>query len=283
LPAGKLAYHDLGDGRPLVFVHGVFLNANEWRAVAPPLAEDFRCLVPTLPFGGHRLPLEPEADLSPPGVADLLADFLDALELRDAVVVANDTGGAFTQIMLTRQPARVGAVVLTNCDAFERFLPPRFRYLQLLARLPGTAWLTGQILRVPLTWRLPITFGTLTKRPIERPIMRSYVDPLRAQAGTRRDLTKVLRGIDNRYTLEAAVRLKSFERPVLLAWAREDRNFPPSLGRRLEEALPRARMVTVEDSFSFVPEDQPDWLVEQIRAFLGDVAAAPEATGGAMS
>lgn len=268
VPAGTVAYRDIGTGRPLVFVHGLMLNAHFYRKVAPPLAQGFRCIVPTLPLGSHRIPLRPDADLSPAGVADLLADFLDALDLSEVVLVAADTGGAFTQVMLTRRPERVGAVLFTNCDAFERFLPPRFRYLQVLSRLPGAAWQTGQVLRFPITWRLPITFGTLTKRPIDHATMRSYLDPLRENAGVRRDLTKLLRRIDKRYTLEAAGRLVSFDRPVLLAWASEDRNFPLSLGRRLERVFPDARMITVDDSLTFVPEDRPDWLVEQIRAFL---------------
>src|SRR3990170_2706411 len=89
---GTVECHELGRGRPVLFVHGLMVHGGLWRKVVPTLAEGYRCLVPTLPLGSHRLPMHPHADLSPPGIADLLADIVDALHAHDAVVVGNDTG-----------------------------------------------------------------------------------------------------------------------------------------------------------------------------------------------
>ena len=107
-----------------------------------------------------------DADLSPYGLAKLLADFIAALELEDVTLVGNDTGGAICQITTTRHPERLGRLVLTPCDAYENFLPPAFRYLQALARVPGGIAAVAASMRIPAVRRTPLAFGWLAKRPI---------------------------------------------------------------------------------------------------------------------
>ena len=273
LPQGTVRYFERGAGRPVVFVHGLLVNAELWRKVVPAVAEaGFRCIAPDLPLGAHELPLRPDADLSPPGVADLIADFLDALDLRDVLLVANDTGGALTQLVLTRRPERVGAVVFTPSDCFESFFPPIFAPLPKLARVPGFGLLTAALLRVKPLQRLPIAFGWVAKHPVEDKIVRRYLEPAWRSAGVRRDLRRFVRRVSNRYTLEAAPKLAAFGKPVLLAWAGEDKLFPMPLARRFAEAFPDARLVEIEDSYTFVPEDQPGALAGHIVEFAGVMA-----------
>jgi pimeloyl-ACP methyl ester carboxylesterase len=274
LPEGLIRYHERGDGPPVVFVHGLLVNADLWRAVVPPVARSgFRCIAPDWPFGSHEVAV-PNADLSPPGAAALVASFLDRLDLRDATVVANDTGGAITQILMTQHPDRVGRVVLTSCDSLERFFPPAFATLPKLARLPGSMWILAQLLRVRALQRLPFTFGWVAKRPIPSPIVESYLLPSRRDAALRRDLRRFLRGVHRRHTLAAARQLPGFTKPVLLAWAEEDRLFPVELAHRLAALLQRATVVTIEDSYTFVPEDQPDVLAGVVVDFIRTHATA---------
>jgi pimeloyl-ACP methyl ester carboxylesterase len=250
-----------------VLLHGLSLHAGFWRKVVPLLAPELRCVAPTLPLGGHSRPMAPGADLSPPGLAGLVADLLERLDLRDVVLVGNDTGGALAQILATTRPERVGALVLTPCDAFERFFPWQFKPLQVLGHVPGTPLVAGQALRVAALRRSPLGFGLLTKHGIPDDVSDSYVAPLRRSAGVRRDLGKVLRGIRRRHTLEAAERLRAFERPALIAWAAEDKVFPVADGRRLAALLPDARLELIHDSLTYVPEDQPERLAALIRDF----------------
>ena len=124
LPQGTIRYRERGRGTPIVFVHGVLANGDLWRDVVPRLAETHRCITPDWPLGSHEVPMEATADLSTPGLARLVADFLAALDLRDVTLVANDTGGAVCQLVVTSHPERIARLVLTSCDAFEVF-PPR--------------------------------------------------------------------------------------------------------------------------------------------------------------
>lgn len=269
LPQGTIAYAESGSGDPAVFVHGLLVDGRLWRKVVPLLEGEMRCLVPDLPLGSHLTPMRPEADLSPPGLARLLADYVEALELERVTLVANDTGGAIAQIMAANHPERIGRLVLTPCDAFDNFLPPAFRPLQYSARVPGL--LTGimQGMRLAPVRRLPIAFGWLIKRDPDDELLADWIRPFLADRGIRRDTVKVLKGISPRHTEEAAEKLRSFDRPTLLAWAREDRFFKPRFAERLAETIPGARLEWIEDSYTFVSEDQPERLAELITAFVG--------------
>ncbi len=268
LSAGPIEYLDSGgDGPSILFVHGLLANADLWRPVLPRLAGDARCVVPTLPLGGHRKPMKPDADLSPRGVARLLAEFIDELGLSDVTAVGNDTGGAICQLLVTEHPDRVARLVLTPSDCFEYFFPPRFRPLQWASKVPGLLSLAVQPMRLNAVFNSPLGFGDATKRKIPREVSAALMRPYFTNRGIRRDTERFVRGVSNRDTLAAAERLRDFDRPVLLAWAREDRFFPVELAERLLERLPNGRLELIDDSYTFVPLDQPERLVQLLREF----------------
>lgn len=271
LSAGTIEYEDVGSGEPILLLHGLVLSSSFWDKVVPALSQRHRCLVPTLPLGGHRVPMRRDADLTPPAVADLVAELVRELGLDRPVVVANDTGGAIAQLLVTRHPDVARALVLTPCDAFEHFLPWQFRHLQVLARVPGAAWQTAQLLRSARFRRGPLGLGLLSKHGIPDEVSAEWVRPLQQSSEVRRDLVKVLRGISTRHTLAAAKALPGFDRPALVAWAREDRVFPVSDAVKLVDLMPDARLELLDDSGSYVPLDQPDRLVEAILAFTWEL------------
>jgi pimeloyl-ACP methyl ester carboxylesterase len=268
VPAGMLEYRERGRGAPLVFVHGAAVNGDLWRKVVPELAGEHRCITLDVPLGGHSIALDGEPDLSLFGVARIVADFLEALDVRDVTVVANDTGGAVSQALVGRYPERIGRLVLTSCDAFENFPPKAVAYLPWLARVPASFGLVGHALRLRPLQRLPITYGWATHRPIERRIVDSYMSGLRTSAGVRRDFARMLRAADPRDTVEAAELLRSFDRPALVVWAADDKFFPREHGRRLAELLPQGRFELVSDSRTFIPEDNPKALVGLLHSVL---------------
>ena len=270
---GTIAYSESGpaDAPAIVFVHGAFVDGTLWRNVVPRLEGSYRCVVPDLPLGSHVTPMKPDADLSPPGLAKLVADFIQSLELDDVTLVGNDTGGAICQLVVTRHPERIGRLVLTPCDAYENFLPPAFRYLQWLARVPGGVWAVAQAMRFPASRRSPNAFGWLSKRSIPAEVLAAWTAPVIRDREVRRDLREVLRGISNRYTLEAATRLREFGGPTMLAWATEDRFFKPRFAERLAADIPGSRLEWIDDARTFVSEDQP----ERLAALIADHAQAP--------
>jgi pimeloyl-ACP methyl ester carboxylesterase len=271
LPQGAVRYHSVGSGPAVVFVHGALVNANLWRKVVAELSADFRCVTLDLPFGSHVVPMAPDADLSPPAVADLIADAIEALELDDVTLVGNDTGGAICQIVVTRRPERIGALVLTSCDAFDNFPPKLMKPIMPL--LSHAALLRATLAPARARAVQRAIFGALAKRPVEPEVLDSYALPAVTSGDVRRDLARFMAGLDKRHTLEAAERLPAFDKPAVIAWSREDRFFPPDHGERLAELLSQGRLEWIEDSRTFSPEDQPARVAELV-ASLSAVGAA---------
>lgn len=210
--------------------------------------------------------MDANADLTPPGLARLLRDFLNAVGAERVTLVGNDTGGAICQVFPVRYPERVSRLVLTNCDAFEGFLPPSLRPLQYGARVPGFTAVLLRSLRIGLVSQL--VFASVAKTPIPRAGREAYLRGVIGDASVRRDFQAVLRGISSRYTIEAAREFPEFERPVLLVWAEDDFFFPMSSAERLAGAFPGARLERVADSRAFVPIDRLRRLAESIAAFV---------------
>jgi pimeloyl-ACP methyl ester carboxylesterase len=268
LPQGRLRWFEAGTGSPIVFVHGLLVNANLWRKVVANLSAEFRCITLDLPLGSHTLPMPEAADLTPHGLADLIADALDALELEDVALVGNDTGGALCQMVVTRRPERIGRLVLTSCDYRDNFPPPMFRYFKPAAAIPGAMKLLMLPMRLRAPRRLPFAFGWLVARPIGRQAEDSYLLPGMTVAGVERDLRRVIKGLHTRYTNEAADRLGEFDKPALIAWSREDRFFKPTHAQRLAQDLPNAQLEWIENARSLSPEDEPGRLAELIGGFV---------------
>lgn len=268
LPQGTLRYHDDGTGEPLVFVHGLVTNADHWRHVIPDLRDDYRCLAPDLPLGAHDVSMEPDADLTPAGLADLLVAFLEAIDLESATFVGNDTGGAFCQVLLATRPEAVDRLVLAPCDAFDRFLPMPYRPLQWGARSRWATILGVQSLRFGLVRRL--AFAPVTRTGVPQGLLRAYVARLLDDAAVRRDLRAVLRGISSGYTNLAARSFPELECPVLVVWGPDDPVFPIEDGRRLARLFPDSRFVEIRGTRAFVPEDRPGGLVDAMQKFLAE-------------
>lgn len=278
LKQGTIHYRETGpaDGPPVVFVHGLLVNGALWRKVVPELDGELRCIVPDWPLGSHEIALERGADRTPAGMADLIADFIAALDLEDVTLVANDTGGALSQIMVTRRPERIGRLVLTPCDAFDNFLPKMFRPLQHVAKIPGALLALSQPSRLPAV-RRPI-YGVLTKESVPDEITAAWALPPLRDSGVRRDVLGLLKTIHPRYTLDAAAKLSAFDRPVLIAWGPEDRFFPFEHAERLAAILPDARVERVDGARTFISEDQPVRLAGLIRDFVSEQGPAPGST-----
>jgi len=274
LPQGIVHYRDEGEGPTLVFVHGALVNGRLWEPVVDRLSAHARCIVPDLPLGSHPVAMNKEADLTPHGLARLIADFIAALALEDVTLVGNDTGGALCQLVAARHPERLGRLVLTNCDAYDVFPPALFKPLFYAAQLPGFVRAIAQPLRIGALRDSPIAFGWLAKHGIPAEITRSWLEPVLSSRGVRRDVRKLFRGVTPRLTQEAAARFGEFDRPVLVAWAPEKDFFPVEYGERLARDFPRGRLERIEDSWTFVPEDQPERLAQLIAEFVREPAEA---------
>jgi pimeloyl-ACP methyl ester carboxylesterase len=276
LPQGRLAYRAAGPATStspaVVFVHGVLVDARLWEAVADRLAaEGIRSYAPTLPLGAHQSPMNPDADLSPSGIAQLTLDFIAALGLSEVTIVGNDTGGAICQVMLGADTSRIGAAVLTDCDALSTFPPRALAPLLQALRHPGLVACLAVGLRLEKVRHGRLAYGPLSSGQIDRGLTRDWVQPL-ASKDIRRDIAKFARGVHPRVLLDAASRFSQFSGPVRILWGEDDPFFRTELGRQLTDAFPRATLSTVPAGRTFLPLDHPDELVREITAVTRDTA-----------
>jgi pimeloyl-ACP methyl ester carboxylesterase len=270
LSSGPVRYREAGDGEPLLFVHGLLVDGRLWHEAAATLAGRHRCIVPDWPLGSHRAPMNADADLAPPAVATLIAEFVAAIGLERVTLVGNDSGGAISQMVAADHGESVSRLILTNCDTFEHFPPFPFSLMGPIARLPGGMSLLTPPFRLGAVRRT--TYGMLAREPIAPALVDSWVEPGLHDAAIRRDARKLITGAHKRQTLAAAEKLASFERPALFAWGTADRFFKVAHAERLAAVIPDARIVPIEGAGTFVALDRPQELAEAIGAFLGSPA-----------
>lgn len=265
LPAGTVRYREAGEGKPVVFVHGYLVDGRLWDGVVDRLSDRFRCLAPDWPLAAHQVAMNPDADLSPPGLARIVADFLDRLELEDVTIVGNDSGGAVSQILVANHPERIGRLVLTNCDTHENFPPGMFKAMPPLAKLPGGMFVLSAPFRIPAVARR--AFAPFAKTKIPNELIASWMEPATKDRNVMRDAKKVTAGMNKRHTLEAANKLRTTHIPIRLLWAPGDKYFPISYAERLASEVPNAEIVQILDAKTFVPLDQPERVAEEIAGF----------------
>jgi pimeloyl-ACP methyl ester carboxylesterase len=274
LGSGVIHYESSGppDGRPLVFVHGYAMGSSLWRGLSERLSsKGFLCIAPTWPLGAHTDPMRQETVLTMEGIAAIVGEFLDGLSLEDVVLVGNDTGGAVAQILATTTPNRLGALVLTGCDAFEHFPPPILRPL-IAAAKAGPAF-TAALQPLRTRFGRKRAYGALAHRDIDR-LVAEWLEPALGDPRIRADLRRFTASLNRDSSLRAAERLPQFTKPALIAWSSDDEFFPLEDGHRLAAALPNSRLEVIEDSRTFSMIDQPDTLAELIAEFADRSAAA---------
>lgn len=273
LPQGTVAYRDEGQGPAIVFSHGIFVDSSLWDGLVERLVPaGFRCIRPQTPMGCHRIPLNPDAALSPPKVADLLADFIDALDLGPVPVVGSDSGGAVAQMLAAQHPEKVSALILANCDALEVYPPVPFNLLPLMARLPGGIAPLAAVMRLkPVRWA---TYRVLAVDPIPDDQLKAWLAPSRQIPGVRRDINRLLGAVEKSQSFEAAEKLRTFDSPVLLVWGDRDRIFKVDLAERLAAMIPGAKIERVEGGRTFVMLDNPEEVSRRIIDFLTPLTAS---------
>jgi len=267
LSAGNIHYDRSGpvDGRTVVFVHGYAMGRSLWRPVIERLsAHGLDCVAPTWPLGAHTEAMREGADLSMEGVAATVAELLEALGLDDVVLVGNDTGGAIAQLVAVGRPERLGALVLTSCDAFEHFPPPILKPLIAAAKLPPAFAAALQPMRTRFGRKR--AYGALAHADIDH-LASEWIEPALTDSRVREDLRRFTASLTRETTVAAGERLPEFGQPALVAWSADDAFFPVEDGRRLATALPDARLEVIPGARTFSMIDRPDALASLIAEF----------------
>jgi len=261
-----IEYTDTGTGSTILFVHGVYVTGALWNDVVAELGEGFRCIAPTWPLGAHSTPTD-GADLGAEAASRRIIHFMEALDLTDVTVVANDTGGGLVLASLgdpTLDTSRITRLVLTNCDSYEHFPPGSFAQIVKLCRFSSR--MGGGILRLLATGPGQAFFlKAVSKHPPTPERQREIFGAFATSKAARHDAVAVTASLDPALTLRAAPAIEAFDRPVILPWGTDDKLFPLDHARRLHDAFPNATLIEIPDCAAFVMLDAPGKLAEAIR------------------
>jgi pimeloyl-ACP methyl ester carboxylesterase len=248
---------------PVLFIHGILVDHRLWMKAAEELARNgFRCILPDLPLGSHRIPVDGSVALTPSTVADMIHEFIGVLNLRDVTLVGNDTGGGLCQLVVDAHPDDVGRLVLTNCDAFEKFPPFPFNAVFATMRGPRSIGLLSKLMKFSALRHSPLGYGLLLQT--DDGLTESWVEPMSTDPRIAANLATLLRGVAAMDLTDVATRLPRFAKPVTIVWGMADRCFTPALGRRLAALFPNVAWVEVPGARTFVALDAPAAVVDAI-------------------
>jgi pimeloyl-ACP methyl ester carboxylesterase len=267
--AGTIEYREEGDpsGPAVVLLHGLLMNDAQWNLALPLLPSGFRYLLPVLPMGGHRIPMREDADLTMPGMLNIVGDFLDALDLADVTLVVTDWGGALFLTDVGRDK-RVARLVICPSEAFDNF-PPGFpgKVAWLASRNTLTVSLAMRQLKVGWLRRQWLMFGQMAKKPVPQDIVDKWMAAGLADGRIRQDLVKYCRTKFVKADLiRATNRLADFDGDVLVLWSRNP-VMPDDHATRLA-ALTDGTLRYIDDAYVLVMLDQPEHTAREIGAFL---------------
>jgi pimeloyl-ACP methyl ester carboxylesterase len=271
---GPLAWQSSGHGPALVFFAGALAHHDLWRDVIARLRDRYRCVTVDLPLGAHSRPLADGADRSAASLARLLPDCLELLDVNDATVVANDTAGGLLLLSLASgHPglARIGRLVLTNCESYEHFPPDALKRASVFARAAPRVAATLVRLQLRLQLRWPAAqrrfTASVSASGLDRERALSFFAPGARDRRVAGDLVAAMAGFRPQLLLEAAAAIPGYGRPVLLVWGEQCPFFPVAHARRLAAAFPHAALVLVPGARTWVPVDDPAAVAGAIAEF----------------
>ena len=268
---GPLAWRSSGRGPALVFFAGALANGDLWRDVVAVLEDRYTCITVDLPLGAHPWPLSPGADRSATSLARLELDCLELLDVEDATVVANDTAGGLLLLSLASgHPAlgRVSRLVLTNCENYDLFPPPKLKMAASASR--AVPWLAQALLRLQTRSAAGRRRGiaTVTASGLDDERLESFFGPMRRDPRVAGDLVAAIAGERPQILLDAAGAIPRFDRPVLVIWGEDCPFFPMAGARRLASDFPQATLVPVPGAKTWVPVDAPKAVADAIATFV---------------
>ena len=268
----QIHYRTAGSGPPLILIHGIFANLFGWRHVFDQLAQDHT--VYALDLKGHGLSDKPASgDYSAFGMADLIAHFMDALEIDSAAVVGQSMGGAIAAALAVRHPRRVRRLVLVDAAGYAL----NYHIMPLLTRVAGSA-AAGFVFRhtAPhrgLAARLLRNCYYEPDRTCTPDVVDGYFLPL-LTPGANGVIAPLARDFGQ---TSIAHRVKEIQAPTLIIWGQYDAVIPMHWGYRFQQDITNAELIVFPKCGHCPHEEEPDKFLETVNSFLQRESSASPA------
>ena len=261
----NVAYSDVGDGPPVLLLHGWPTSSYLWREIGPALAREHRVIAPDLPgFGASSKPVGTRYSF---GFFERTLDALaDDLGLEEMGLVVHDLGGPVGVHWALTHPGRVSRLALLNTLLYPEFSPAVVEFVTTLldpvrrAELVSPAGLT-EVMRFGVTD--PGSLSDETLAAVRAPFEPQEARQALAEAGI---------GLAPNGFEEIAQGLPGLEIPVLCLYGAEDRILPDvaETFARVKRDVPHAEIVPLPGMGHFLQEEAPDEVAARLVKFFGD-------------
>jgi pimeloyl-ACP methyl ester carboxylesterase len=265
--SGPASYIDTGGpGRVALFVHGLGTSSYLWRHVIDQLDGQRRCVAVDLPLHGQT-PAAADQDFTLPGFARFLAEFCEGLKLTDVDLVANDTGGAISQVFATGHPELLHTLTLTNCEAHDNLPPKVLLPAVWLAHMGLAARISPRLLRDIRRGRK--RFYGLGYQDIENlpeDLARFWLESQFATPELARQNQRIMTSLHARDLLAIEPALARLQVPTLIVWGTGDKFFRLKWAYWLRDTIPGAtEVVELPGARIFFPDERATELTAALR------------------
>ncbi|MFJ8028562.1 alpha/beta fold hydrolase [Streptomyces sp. NPDC096311] len=268
-PSGTIAYAEKGEGPVALFVHGVIVNGFLWRHQFDALSDTRRCIALDLMGHGHTT-IAPGQDVSFEAQAVMLLEFLDALDIAQIDLIANDSGVGIAQIFAVHNRDRLRTLTLTNGDVHDNWPPADFAGFTQMVAGGGLPERIAAMAADKNAYRGPDGFEGAYEHPadITDDTIDAYIQPLLSQPQRVKDLERFILAFDPAQTVRAEGQLKNLDTPTLIVWGTGDIFFDVKWSHWLADTVPGTRRrVEYSGAHLLFPEERPAALTNELRAF----------------
>ncbi len=262
----RIAYLDVGEGPPVILIHGFGGSMWQWEQQQHALSQHFRVLTPDLPGAG--LSDKPEIDYRPDQMLDFFVGFMDAVKIPQATLVGNSMGAGLAIGMALAHPTRVAKLVLIDGlpqHVIEKLTSPSVRRA-LETRAPSWLVSFGNIL-----------FGGLMIESVLREIVHdpALLTPAVIERSNRNrqrpGLIKPIMTVRENLPLWEsgfAARVGEITHPTLVIWGEEDRVFPIAVGEELHQSIKGSRFIRIPKAGHIPQWERPDLVNQELITFI---------------
>lgn len=264
-PSAEVSYVDIGTGPPALFVHGLATNAYVWRDLVGRLSDMRRCIVIDLPLHGQS-PARTGQKLTIGGLADVLAEICEGLDVMDVDLVAHDTGGAIAQVFAARHSQLLRTLTLTNCETQDNIPPAAMAATVELARSGQLAAAAPAILADPASSRAFFAVGYQNPEALTSELVQAYLEPVIGSPAAAERFQELIAALGPDDLLDTEPALRRLDVPTLIVWGTDDEFFDLKWAYWLRDAIPGAREpVEISGGKLFFPAERAAELAPHIR------------------